>query len=304
MPHYTPKLYAILGATCSGKSALALQLAPHLNACIFSLDSLCIYKEIDIASAKPSPKELALIPHFAINVVNPNEHVSANLFLNLLYESIEYCKQNRKNLLIVGGSSFYLKAIMQGLSPMPHVSAPNASFLAMLDLPLDSQYDFLAQIDSEYAAKINPHDTYRIQKALEIFFHTNCPPTQFFAQNPPQPFPLPIQLFIIAIDRALLAKRIVERAHNMYESGILGEAQRLLDFYGESIAPFKSIGLKECLLVLQQKLDEGELIAQIATHTRQLAKRQTTFNRTQFHESKTIHFPFHIESILGDMLRQ
>ncbi len=303
MVYHTPKIFAIIGATCSGKSALSLQLAPLLNALIFSLDSLCIYKEIDIASAKPSSSELALIQHFAINVLYPNEHVSAHVFLQLLHDSIAYCMQKEKNLLIVGGSSFYLKAIIQGLSPLPNNTIiNNADYIAMIQQPLQQQYAFLTHIDKEYAKKINANDTYRIHKALEIFFQTAITPTQFFIQNPATPFPLPIHTYNLIVERDLLHTQIAKRTNNMIANGILDEAQYLLAHYGETIQPFKSIGLKECLMVLQNKLNIQDLATQITTHTRQLAKRQNTFNRTQLQDAIPIHSSFDIVKLARDML--
>lgn len=301
-----PRIFAILGATCSGKSALSLKLAPLLNAYIFSLDSLCIYKEIDIASAKPTSDELSLVKHFAINVLSPKEHVSASLFQSLLCESIEQCKKERKNLLIVGGSSFYLKAIIQGLSSLDTFKSnmKKAEFLALTNQPLSTQYSFLKSIDSTYAAKINSNDTYRITKALEIFFQTNMPPTQFFIQNPPVPFPLPIDIYSLIVPKDILHKNIEIRTQNMIESGILNEAKSLLESYGETIQPFKSIGLRECLMLLRNEMKECELKNLITLHTRQLAKRQTTFNRTQFSNITQIHYPFNIQAIADTMLEK
>ncbi|MCI5787104.1 tRNA (adenosine(37)-N6)-dimethylallyltransferase MiaA [Helicobacter trogontum] len=300
-----PNIFAIVGATCSGKSALSLELAPLLNAYIFSLDSLCIYREVDIASAKPSNDELAKIKHFAINILSPNEHVSASLFLSLLHESIQYCKKEQKNLLIVGGSSFYLKAIMQGLSPLDTFQGDNirqTDFMMLKEQPLSEQYKFLTNIDSVYAEKISSNDTYRITKALEIFFQTNMSPTQFFIQNPPVPFFLPINIYSLIVPKVILHKNIEIRTHNMMKSGIIKEATRLLETYGSEIQPFKSIGLKECLMFLRGEIGECELEHLIALHTRQLAKRQTTFNRTQFSSITQICHPFNIQAIAHDML--
>lgn len=303
MSYNNPKIFAILGATCSGKSSLALQLASLLNAFIFSLDSLSIYKEINIASAKPSRDELEMVRHFAIDILSPNKHVSAHVFLQLLHESIEECSLFKKNLLIVGGSSFYLKAIIQGLSPMPNISLNNnKDFISIINQPLQNQYNLLLKIDPIYAQKINMNDTYRIQKALEIFFQTSLPPTKFFTQNPPIPFDIPIHIYNIAIDRALLCENIAKRTLKMISDGIMEEAERLLVNYGDTIQPFKSIGPKECLMVLQNKMPLNDLAANITTHTRQLAKRQSTFNRTQFNNISQIHYPFNINAIAKNML--
>lgn len=304
MSKNNPKIFAIVGATCSGKSALALQLAPLLNAFIFSLDSLCIYKDINIASAKPLESELKMVRHFAIDILSPDEHVSAYIFLQLLHDSILECKNFQKNLLIIGGSSFYLKAIMQGLSPMPNTSLhDNKDFISIMQQPLQTQYNLLMNIDSIYAQKISMNDSYRIQKALEIFFQTSLPPTQFFIQNPPIPFNMPIYLYNIVIEKKLLHENIAKRTSQMIANGIMEEAERLLKDYGDTIQPFKSIGPKECLMVLKHKMSLHDLEENITTHTRQLAKRQNTFNRTQFKNIIQICYPFCISTIAKDMLK-
>lgn len=295
-------IFAVIGATCSGKSNLALQLAPLLNAFIFSLDSMCIYKEIDIASAKPLAQELATIRHFAIDELYPNEHVSAHIFLQILQKSIQECKKFQKNLLIVGGSSFYLKAIMQGLSPMPNKLVNSKDFLEIINQPLQRQYDFLRSIDAQYVQKIEMGDTYRIQKGIEIFFQTSLPPTQFFIKNPPKPFDIPIRIYNIVSEREKLRENIAKRTQQMISNGIMDEAKNLLLKYGDEIQPFKSIGPKECLMVLQNKMPLSELGVNITTHTRQLAKRQSTFNRTQFRDVVIISPPFCIKTIAKNML--
>ncbi len=298
-----PKIFAIIGATCSGKSALALQLAPLLNAFIFSLDSLSIYKEIDIASAKPSKEELSLIHHFAIDILKPNENVNARVFLNLLNESIDICKIKQKNILIVGGSSFYLKSIIQGLSALPNIDiSNNPLFLDLKQKNIEYQYNFIKNIDIEYANKISKNDKYRIQKGIEIYIQTNMPPTQFFINNPPIPFPLKIKIFNIEIARHDLYNYISNRTKNMFDNGILKETESILKKYGDNIQPFKSIGLKECLMVLQDKITIKTAQSLVATHTRQLAKRQCTFNRTQFKNIINIIPPFNIKNILSNML--
>ena len=278
-----PKIIAIIGPTCSGKSNLSLQLAPFLHAYIFSIDSLSIYQEINIASAKPSSKELSLVRHFAIDILKPNEKVHAGIFIDLLHEAIKICQQDSKNLIIVGGSSFYLKSIIQGLSPrLDSNTQANPIFYKLLKMPLSEQYKFLQKIDNKYAMNIQPTDTYRIQKGLEIFAFTNLNPTQFFLQNPPTPFPLPIQIYNLCIHKDELHNKIHKRTKQMIQNGILDEAKTILEQYGHNIQPFKSIGLKECLMFLQGNLDYTYLESLIATHTKQLAKRQNTFNRSQF----------------------
>lgn len=274
-------IIALIGATCSGKSALALTLAKQINAHIFSIDSLSIYKEINIASAKPDKSELDSIKHYAINALNPNEHVSVGIFIKLLESALQDCKKENKNLVIVGGSSFYLKSILDGLSQDIESRFYHHE---ILNAPLLQKYEFLFKIDSKYANLISQNDSYRINKALQIFFSTNLTPSAYFALNPRVCIleSSNIKIFNLVCDREILIKKINLRTKAMIEKGLINEAQYILQKYGENIQAFKSIGLKECLAYLRGSITLNELESQIAIHTRQLAKRQVTFNKTQF----------------------
>lgn len=277
------QIIAIIGPTCSGKSALALNLALKINAYIFSIDSLSIYKEIDIASAKPSKNELESVRHYAINALFPNEHVNVGIFIKLLESTLSECKKDCKNLVIVGGSSFYLKSIIQGLSK-DFLDSKKKSNIIESNLPglnLSQKYDFLAKIDSNYASKISRNDTYRIHRGLEIFFYTKLSPTQYFTQNKRQILNLNMQIFNLQIDKKILREQINARTNAMLKAGLIDEVKGILDKYGRDIQPFKAIGLKETLLFFEGKISLEELENLISTHTRQLAKRQITFNKTQ-----------------------
>lgn len=273
-------LIAILGPSASGKSALALEIAKEIDAEIFSLDSLSIYKEIDIASAKPKKSDLDTIKHYGINELEITEPNNAMVFKNLLDLAIE--KTKKQTLLIVGGSSFYLKAMMDGLSVMPVISEKEReAIIAQID-SLSNPYEFLSKIDPLYATSIQPKDTYRISKALEIFFATHTPLSEYFATHPKIALKSPIRLYEIATHREKLKEKISLRTHQMIEEGIIQEIEYLLKKYPKNSQPFKAIGPKECISYLQGEITYEELPILISTHTAQLAKRQSTFNRTQF----------------------
>ncbi|PAF42879.1 tRNA (adenosine(37)-N6)-dimethylallyltransferase MiaA [Helicobacter sp. 11S02596-1] len=276
---------AILGPTASGKSALALEIAEKIDAEIFSLDSLSIYQEINIAAAKPSVEELGRIKHYGINELTINEHNNAQIFKSLLETAIK--QTAKKTLLIVGGSSFYLKSIIEGLSEMPMLcEKEKQSVQQRIDECLQSQnpHAFLAQIDPLYAKNIANNDTYRLQKALEIFFATATPPSVYFQNHPKKPFAYPIKIYAIAIAKEILKEKIYERTQKMLQMGLVDEIASLLKTYKRDCQPFKAIGPKECIAYLDGHMDLKELQNTICTHTTQLAKRQSTFNRTQFQD--------------------
>lgn len=273
-------LIAILGPSASGKSALALEIAKEIDAEIFSLDSLSIYKEIDIASAKPKKSDLDTIKHYGINELEITEPNNAMVFKNLLDLAIE--KTKKQTLLIVGGSSFYLKAMIDGLSVMPVISEKEREAITAQIDSLSNPYEFLSKIDPLYATSIQPKDSYRISKALEIFFATHTPPSEYFATHPKIALQSPIRLYEIATHREKLREKISLRTHQMIEEGIVQEIEYLLKKYPKNSQPFKAIGPKECISYLQGEITYEELPILISTHTAQLAKRQSTFNRTQF----------------------
>lgn len=274
------KLIAILGASGSGKSALAHRLALAYQCEIFSLDSLSIYKYIDIASAKPTTLEQEQVRYYALNLLEPNQKCNAMFFASLLEETIAHFSPD-KTLLIVGGSSFFLKSIIEGLSPMPPLEAYKEWVDSLGDL--HTQYQILQEIDERYAQSITPTDSYRIHKALALFKATNTPPSSYFAIHSKKPFAYPIKIFSLLREREELRERIAKRSEQMIQKGIVEETQKILESYGASACALKAIGTKECVSFLQGKIPSlSALQEQIFFHTCQLAKRQNTFNRTQF----------------------
>jgi len=278
-----PKQLAIIGATASGKSALSLELANKFDSIILSLDSLSVYKDIDIASAKPTLDERKHIIHFGIDEIYPNEPFDVTIFIELYKKALDFAKKNDKNLIIVGGSSFYLKTLLVGISNLPTISKQTKEKTDDILTNKQNSYDLMNAIDPVYMAKIKPNDTYRIEKALNIYFETKTKPSIYFEKNIPIPIitePLPI--YAIEIARDVLRDRIKQRTIRMLKDGLVDEVKMLQDKYTREPNPMKSIGIKETLDFIDDKISEDELIELISTHTAQLAKRQTTFNRTQF----------------------
>ena len=277
----SPAILAIIGTTASGKSALALKIARKFGLKIFSIDSLSIYKGIDIASAKPSVAELREIHHYGINVLNPNEKCNAGVFFNHLREVLE--RENPAKLLIVGGSSFYLKSIIDGLSIAPKVSEIAERFIAKMAQNRVDSYKLLREIDSDFADKISQNDRFRIAKGLQIYFATRQSPSAFFAQNPRQKLPFHIKIFELIKAREILRDDIELRTERMFEARLVSEVRSLRDNFPHSQA-LKAIGIKEIIEFLDGKISEAEAKCAIIKNTMALAKRQRTFNRTQFGE--------------------
>jgi tRNA dimethylallyltransferase len=276
------KQLAIIGPTASGKSDLAIKVALKIDAYILSIDSLSIYKEIDIVSAKPSYEELNAVKHFGIDVLNPDEHFSVDIFISLYKEVLKKCKKDAKNLIIVGGTSFYLKSLLQGLSELPEITKDTKELVKQKLNDLKGCYGFLQSIDAEYMQKISPNDSYRIEKVLLIYEASKISPTEWFKNNPPKPIIKNLDIFNIDVDRDILRERIAKRSEKMLEMGLIDEVCELEQKYSRLPNSMSSIGVVEVLEYLDAKVSQSEMIQNIATHTAQLAKRQQTFNKTQF----------------------
>ena len=276
------KQLAIIGPTASGKSDLAIKVAQQIDAYILSIDSLSIYKEIDIVSAKPSREELNTVKHFGIDVLNPDDYFSVDIFIDLYREVLNKCKKDSKNLIIVGGTSFYLKSLIQGLSTLPKITNETKELVNKKLADLESCYNFLYELDEEYMKKISSKDSYRIEKALLIYEASKLSPTQYFRQNPPKPIIENLDIFNIDVQRDVLRKRIAKRTNRMLELGLLDEICYLEQKYSRLPHSMGSIGIVEVLEYLDNRVTKEEMLENISIHTGQLAKRQQTFNRTQF----------------------
>jgi len=273
---------AIIGPTASGKSDLAIKIARQIDAYILSIDSLSIYKEIDIVSAKPSKDELDTIKHFGIDVLDPDEYFSVDIFIDIYKDVKQKCKDDNKNLIIVGGTSFYLKSLLQGLSPLPKIDSEVEKLVEDKLKNLTLAYKYLSDVDKKYMQNIDSNDRYRIQKALLIYEASNIAPSEWFKKNPPTPIIKDLDIYNIDVDRDLLRDRISKRTKKMFDLGLIDEVCYLEQKYTRLPNSMGSIGIVEVLEYLDAKVTKEQMLENISTHTAQLAKRQQTFNRTQF----------------------
>lgn len=283
------KQIAIIGPTASGKSDLAIKIAQKTNSYILSIDSLSIYKEIDIVSAKPSKDELSLVKHFGIDEIYPNQHFSVEIFIQLYKDVVATCKADNKNLVIVGGTSFYLKTLLDGLSVLPDIDEKTFLHVKQKLKSLNECYNFLHNLDKTYMEKISQNDSYRIEKAMLIYEASKTTPTKWFKQNPPKPIIENLDIFNIDVKRDILRKRIELRTSKMFDMGLIDEVAYLEQKYTRKPNAMSSIGIVEVLEYLDNKVSQKQMLQNISTHTAQLAKRQQTFNKTQF--QKTVMAP-------------
>ncbi len=269
------KEIAIIGSTASGKTALSIDIAQKTNSVILSLDSLSVYKQIDIASAKPTKEERKDILHFGIDEVYPNETFDVMAFMELYKKTKQYAYENAKNLIIVGGTGFYLKALIDGFSI-------GIDKKIQLDMNIDEAYDLLYSLDKEYMSKISKNDQYRIKKAYEIYKATNKTPSQYFKDNPKIALAPDLKIFEILWDKDILKQRIKQRTKQMIKDGIIDEVIFLESKYTRKPNAMSAIGIIETLEYLDGKINKEQLEEKIALNTAKLAKRQNTFNKGQF----------------------
>jgi len=284
------KQIAIIGSTASGKTALAIEYAKRINANILSLDSLAIYREIDIVSAKPTIEDREGIRHFGLDVIYPDEPFDVTTFIELYREAKENSTKEGKNLIIVGGTSFYLKTLLYGLSPMPKISQKTRDKTAkILQSSITDAYATLYSLDENYMRNIASTDNYRIEKMLNLYYETGVTPSDYFRQNPPQPtITEPLPIYEITVDREILRERIRIRTDKMLDMGLIDEVSSLEKRYGRTPNCMKAIGIKETLDFFDGIYREEEMREKIIINTARLAKRQRTFNRSQFKKKSSL----------------
>ena len=285
---------AIIGPTASGKSKLAVSIAQQANALILSLDSLSLYKEINIVSAKPTLQDQGGIVHYGIDMLYPDEPFDVTLFSKLYQEVYRHAAEEGKNLIIVGGTSFYLKSLIDGISPLPPKERAVSKKVDEAILNMSEAYRMLLHLDPHYMASIASNDSYRIRKALEIFYATGEIPSLYFRNNPPVPAIVgKLPLYRILTERALLRNRINQRTIEMLQNGLIDEVAYLEKKYSRTPHCMKAIGIKETLNYLDGVYGRNTMIEKISTNTARLAKRQTTFNQSQFDN----HLSLDLESL-------
>jgi tRNA dimethylallyltransferase len=267
-----PPLIVICGATATGKSGLALQLAQRLEGQILSADSRQIYRELDIGTAKPSQKEQALVPHHLLDICEPTETLTLAQYqekAQLLIYSLS------SPLLLVGGTGLYLKSVVKGLK-IPRVSPHPLLREQLQALGQKSCYQMLSQVDPVAVTKIHANDEIRTLRALEVFYVTGQPISKQQGENPPD-YPI----LQIGLDGSAIAlqKRIENRVYQMIEMGLVAEVSTLIEKYGWDLPLLNTLGYAEIKAYLRDNCSLEDAIAEIIIHTRQFAKRQRTWFR-------------------------
>ena len=266
-----PILIVICGATASGKSSLALQLAQRLHTVIISADSRQVYREFDLGTAKPSPAEQKLVPHYLIDICQPTD----TLTLAQYQQQAQTLIAKEKLSFLVGGTGLYLKAIVKGLK-IPRVS-PQLELRSQLNSLGQTQlHSLLSQVDPIAASKIHPNDAVRTLRALEVYYVTGNPISEQQGENPPN---YPILQLGLDCEPDALDERIKIRTQQMIELGFVNEVEQLCQKYGTDLPLLNTLGYAEIKQYLTGEINLQQAIADTILHTRQFAKRQRTWFR-------------------------
>lgn len=285
MQHLENKPLAIflMGPTASGKTDLAIQLRQHLPVEVISVDSALIYRGMDIGTAKPSKAELALAPHRLIDICDPAESYSAANFRTDALREMQEISAQGKIPLLVGGTMLYYKALLEGLSPLPSADEKVRSEIEAKAALIGwgGLHQELSKIDPISAQRINPNDSQRINRALEVFYLTGKTLTELTAQKG-EALPYDILQFAIAPEqREVLHRRIEQRFHNMIELGFQQEVEKLYrrPDLNENLPSIRCVGYRQMWEYLRGDYDHDEMVFRGICATRQLAKRQITWLR-------------------------
>jgi tRNA dimethylallyltransferase len=278
-----PLLVVILGPTASGKTSLSLKLAQDFAGEIVNCDSVAMYREVDIGTAKPTRAERALVPHHLFDCVDPTEEVTAG----------EYARQARQVLadiagrehlpIVVGGTGLYLRALLEGLFSGPQRSEELRKRLRERAASRGSNYlhRMLVRLDPASAAKVHPNDVSKMIRAIEVCLASRRKMSDLWQQGRDALQGFRILRIGLDPERAALYDRINERARRMFEAGLLEETKRLLQQYGERARPLVSLGYKQAVQYLRGELGHDQALQAAQQAHRNYAKRQKTWFRRE-----------------------
>jgi len=272
----------LTGATASGKTSVGIELAKQLDAEIISLDSMSVYREMDIGTAKPTTDELAAVPHHLIDLVAPTEEYSLSQFMRDAHRCIEEIRERGREVLFVGGTPLYLKSLLRGVYPGPPADwAFRQQIEAELqDVGMEALHERLKQVDPLSAAKLHPHDKRRIIRALEVYKQTGRPLSheQIHFDEVPN---AACKAFVLSWPRPAIHQRIERRVESMFERGLIAEVQGLLARYGQlGRTAGQAVGYREVITHLESGKAVDMVVEQVKTRTRQFARRQETWFRS------------------------
>ena len=278
-----PLLVVILGATGSGKTALSLALAQEFNGEIVNCDSVAMYREFEIGTAKPNAEERTRAPHHLFDVVEPDGHMTAGEYARLAQEALRQIKERNHLPIVVGGTGLYLRALLEGLFPGPQRSNALREKLKQRAEQKGAGYlhSLLRRLDGVAADKIHANDTPKLVRAIEVCMASRNKMTDLWKQGRDPLTGFRVLRLGLNPEREALYQRINRRAEEMFADGLVEETRHLLEKYGDAAWPLSSLGYKQAVQLLRGQLRPDAAISDAQQSHRNYAKRQMTWFRRE-----------------------
>ncbi|MGM0601685.1 MAG: tRNA (adenosine(37)-N6)-dimethylallyltransferase MiaA [Bacillota bacterium] len=278
------KLLIITGATAAGKTNLSIELAKNINGEIISADSMQIYKDMNIGTAKAGIELRNEIPHHLIDIITPDMEYSVSLFQEDADKAINEIRSRNKTPIIVGGTVLYIKALLEGFM-LPDIE-PDYELRKHLNSLAKTEgtqqvHNILKEKDPALADKLHPNDLRRVIRGIEIFEQTGKTKTYYKKMQKKKPPRYSAVKFAVKRDRKNLYKRINQRVDIMLDRGLIGEVENLLNKYDLSKTAKQALGYKEIIEYLNKEISLEEAVNTIKKRTRHFAKRQLTWLRKE-----------------------
>lgn len=279
----SPLLVVVLGPTASGKTGLALHLAERFSGEIVNCDSVAVYREFEIGTAKPSSQERSRVPHHLIEIAGPTELITAGDYARLARQAIHEISLRGRLPIIAGGSGLYLRALLEGLFAGPPRSEELRARLRerMAERGPEYLHRILRRLDPAGAQSIHANDVPKVIRAVEVSIHARAPMTELWQEGREPLRGFHILRIGLNPDREALYQRINARAREMFAAGLIAETRALADHYGRAARPLSSLGYKQAMQYLAGELSLEEAIMAAQQGHRNYAKRQMTWFRRE-----------------------
>ena len=276
-------IIVVAGPTASGKSDLAMRLAQKYDGELICSDSMQVYRQFDIGTAKPTISEQKLVPHHQLDLIDPDENYSAGKYERDTSKIIRQIQQRGHLPILVGGTGLYYRALMYGISNIPEIPEKITQELINLQKEYGTAYCWkqLQKHDPQTAKSLHPNDTSRIMRSLEVVMATGTSIVDFHQLQPFAEARYPLLAVAYEWERSVLYEQINQRTCKMLKSGWVEEVEMLLESYAPDLRPLQAIGYREIVEHLQDKLNWEALVKNIQQRTRQYAKRQMTWFRRE-----------------------
>ena len=276
----------LMGPTASGKTSLAVELVKHLPLEIVSVDSAMVYRGMDIGTAKPTREVLEIAPHRLIDICDPTESYSAGRFRRDAMTAIEEIRENNRIPILVGGTGLYFRSLEQGFSDLPSTDPALRTRLTqmMRERGSPALHAELSRVDPVSAERLHPNDSQRIQRALEVYEITKTPLSVFIAEGRLGALPHKvIKLALAPSDRRIIRERTRQRFIRMLDNGLVDEVRGFFEQENmhEGLTSMRMVGYRQVWSYLADCLSYSEMQERAVIATRQLAKRQLTWLRTE-----------------------